>query len=169
MNQTLYLLRHAKSEPWSSGINDFGRTLNERGKKHMAILSSWMLKNLPAPKVVLCSASCRTRETLKPFAEKWLETEPNTVYLDEIYEASAGTLHSLAGNAFESTSTVMMVGHNPGFEYLALGLTADSETADITKMATGTLAVIDFPNGYVQDSGEGVLRHWVTRKSLSGE
>lgn len=167
MIQTLSLLRHAKAEPWSPGVDDFERSLSERGHKHMAQLSIWALKNLLAPDATLCSSSKRTRETLRPFFANWPGLELSTDYLDEIYEASTGMLHSVAESAFDSADSILMVGHNPGFEYLALGVLRNSDATGITKMASGTLAVIEFPNGYKQDCEQGVLRHWITRKNLS--
>ena len=166
MNQTLYLLRHAKAEPWEPGINDFQRELSERGKDHMHMLRDWAEENLTAPDIALCSPSARTRETLEPFFSTWPGLEQNTRYLDEIYESSTGTLHALAEEAFQSSSIVLMVGHNPGFEFLATAVMNDEEAARINKMATGTLAVIDFSDGYESDCGEGTLRDWVKRKSL---
>jgi phosphohistidine phosphatase len=166
MKQTLYLLRHAKSEPWSPGINDFNRSLNDRGHNHMARLSEWARSHLEMPSAVLCSAATRTRETLDPFLDIWPGLKDVTRYEEEIYEASTGMLHDLAGEAFETASIVLMIGHNPGFEYLAMSVIDDMTANSINKMATGTLAVIDFPDGYEEDCGMGELRHWVKRKDL---
>lgn len=167
MTQTLYLLRHAKAEPWMPGINDFARKLSERGLEHMHHLSRWALASLSEPEVVLCSSSNRTRETLEPFFKTWTDLPSHTNYMDEIYEGSTGTLHSMAEKFFERSETVMMIGHNPGFEHLATSLMRDQDSAQISKMATGTLAVIEFPAGYEIDCGEGVLREWITRRNLS--
>jgi phosphohistidine phosphatase len=166
MTQTLYLLRHAKAEPWMPGINDFERKLSERGREHMQSLSDWAAANLSEPEAVMCSSSFRTRETLEPFLSTWPQLPASTKYLDEIYESTTGTLHALAENAFTVSDSIMMIGHNPGFEYLASAVLRDSDAAKIRKMATGTLAVIDFPKGYDIDCGEGVLREWITRKSV---
>ena len=166
MKQTLYLLRHAKAEPWSPRINDFDRGLSPRGHDHMNRLSAWMLENLTAPQTVLCSSSRRTRETLTPFLDTWPNLSKITSYRDDIYEATTGTLQTLAGHSFEHSSISLMVGHNPGCEYLALSLMRDSDAGDIEKMAPGTLCVIEFPAGYSADCGDGILRHWVSRNKL---
>ena len=166
MNQTLYLLRHAKAEPWSPGINDFGRSLNQKGHDHMLHLAAWMQANLSAPGAALCSPSLRTRETIAPFFSAWPQLQDKTAYVEEMYEASTGLLHSLAEQAFEDSESVFMVGHNPGFEYLATAVLREADEEKITKMATGTLAVIEFPHGYQDDSGQGVPRHRVELKNL---
>lgn len=166
MSQTLYLLRHAKAEPWYPGINDFERALGQRGHDHMQGLSEWALEKLSAPESVLCSSSLRTRQTLIPLLDIWPQLSNRTTYLDEIYEASTGSLHALAGQAFRSSESILMVGHNPGFEQFALGVLRESDAAKITKMPTGVLAIIDFPNGYEHDCGQGLLRHWVKRSQV---
>lgn len=166
MSQTLYLLRHAKSVPWEPGDTDFDRSLSQRGRDHMQRLSSWMRDHLDPPGAALCSSSRRTRETISPILGIWPQITQHTSYLDEIYEASTGTLHALAERAFETADSVLMVGHNPGFEYLAIAVLRDSDAAGISKMATGTLAVIEFPSSYGEDSGQGILRQWIRRKSL---
>lgn len=166
MTQSLYLLRHAKAEPWFPGCDDFARVLSDRGQSHMALLSRWMASHIEEPDAVLCSTSARTRGTLAPILEVWPGLAERTRYLDEIYEASTGRLHSLAEQAFEQVDQVLMIGHNPGFEYLATSVLRDRDANRIGKMATGTLGQIDFNGGYSSDCGQGVLRHWVTRKNL---
>ena len=166
MIQTLYLLRHAKAEPWFPGVKDFERKLSQRGKNHMSRLSDWMKDKLAPPETALCSSSQRTRETLSPLLHAWTDLSEQTLYLEEIYDATAGALDALARRYFRDSSVILMVGHNPGFEYLALSVMRDHDAGEINKMATGTLAVIDFPAGYVPDSGNGTLRHWISRKNL---
>lgn len=166
MSQTLYLLRHAKSVPWRPGASDFDRGLNERGYEHMRRLASWMSEHLEPPETTLCSTARRTRETLSPIIDAWPQMAAGIGYLDEIYEASSGTLHALAERAFGSSDRLLLVGHNPGFEYLAISLLRTADAGRIDKMATGTLAVIEFPAGYEADSGQGILRHWIHRKNL---
>jgi len=166
MNQTLYLLRHAKAEPWSPGSNDIERRLSQRGHSHMQSLSAWMLEHLPAPEIVLCSPSQRTRETLAALTESWPELGEKVVYPEQLYEATTGLLHSLAEAAFKRSPSVMMVGHNPGFEYLLQSVLRDRDATNVDKMATGTLAVVDFTDSYEAGCGSGILRHWMRRRDL---
>lgn len=166
MKQSLYLLRHAKAEPWYPGVVDFNRELSDRGREHMTLLCHWLPRNLAEPSVVLCSPSARTRETLEPVFDVWPDLYQRTEYVDKIYEGSTGTLHRIAERAFESSPTVMMVGHNPGFESLAHAVLSDQNGRSLQRMSTGTLAVIEFPEGYAASCGEGRLVHWVKRKDL---
>lgn len=166
MSQVLYLLRHAKAEPWYPGVNDYSRPLNERGHEHMRTLVARFGDQIDWPENILCSGSTRTRETLAPFIAANPELQGNTTYTDDIYEASAGTLHALALDAFETTQSLMMVGHNPGFEQLTMALVRHEDTTGIYKMPTGTLAVIEFDRGFRQDAGDGALKYWLRRKDL---
>ncbi len=164
--QTLYLLRHAKAVPWLPGIDDFSRSLSQRGRSHMAALSGWVQRELAPPGAVLCSPSARTRETLEPLLDTWPISDPAVVYLPQIYEASTAMLFELASDAFQAADIVLMVGHNPGFELLALDVMRSSDAGPIHKMPTGTLAVIDFERGWSLDAGQGGLRHWIRRRDL---
>jgi phosphohistidine phosphatase len=164
--QFLYLLRHAKAEPWYPGVNDFERPLNHRGAEHMQRLARWVQQSLPSPQRVLCSPSARTRETLEPFLSVWPDLPSVTRYVPEIYEATTGRLQALAAAAFEEVDSVMMVGHNPGFEYLALSVLNDRDADRVRKMATGSLAVIEFRKGWASGAGDGTLAHWIRRKDL---
>lgn len=166
MSQVLYLLRHAKAEPWYPGVNDYSRPLNERGREHMRALVARFGDQIDWPEKILCSGSTRTRETLAPFLAVNPELQGNTTYTDDIYEASAGTLHALAQDAFETARSLMMVGHNPGFEQLTMALVRHEDTAGIHKMPTGTLAVIEFAGGFGLDAGDGALQYWLRRKDL---
>lgn len=168
MTQTLMLLRHAKAVPWGYDVDDFSRSLAPRGKRHMARLSTWAAAHLASPNYVLCSSSARTVETLEPFLRVWPGLVEHTQYLDDLYHASAGSLHHHAGKALLEHGSVLMIGHNPGFESLAFSLLERNTALPLQRMATGTLGVFEFPEGFA--SGEAaLLRHWVTRHDLSAD
>ncbi len=145
--QQLYLLRHAEAEPWSPLGNDFSRPLSTSGKRHAQALSSWAVDTLLPPDTVLCSPAKRTRETLAPLLAKWPNTLGTTDYVNSMYGASLDMLLTLAGDAFSYSQRLLMVGHNPGFEDLLIKLLQADDPARTQKMATGTLAVIEFPKG----------------------
>ncbi len=166
MSQILILLRHAKAVPWQSGIDDFARDLAGKGEAHMDQLSRWVNEHLEVPERVLCSTAARTVQTLAPFLSAWGESAPAVSYLDSMYHASTGSLHHLAVEALNSADSVLMVGHNPGFENLALGLMPDADRAKHQRMATGTLGVFEFENGFDGGEHDGRLLHWVTRKDF---
>jgi phosphohistidine phosphatase len=167
MKQQLYLLRHAKAEPWNPLGNDFSRPLSSKGSRHANVLSSWASETLPAPDTVLCSPAKRTRGTLAPLLSKWPQLLATTDYVDSMYGASLNMLLTLAGDAFSYSQLLLMVGHNPGFEDMLINILQREQAASIQKMATGTLAVIEFSNGFSKDAGNGTLVHLMRRKDFS--
>ncbi|NOR19246.1 MAG: hypothetical protein GQ538_04060 [Xanthomonadales bacterium] len=167
MEKQLYILRHAKSEPWSPLGNDFSRSLSHMGNQHAEALSSWANEKLTAPDTVLCSPAKRTRETLAPIMSKWPQLLSSTDYVDSMYGATLNMLLTLAEEAFSYTQRLMLIGHNPGFENLLINVLQAEQAAGIHKMATGTLAVIEFPDGFRRDARNGKLLHLRRRKDFS--
>lgn len=162
----LYLLRHAKSEPWSPLGNDFSRTLSDSGVDDAQIIADWAIETLPVPDTVLCSPAKRTRQTLAPFLTQWPQLLSVTDYVDPLWGASINMLCTLMEDAFSYSERLLMVGHNPAFEGLLISVLQPEQAAVIHKMATGTLAVIEFPDDFRRDAHDGKLLHRVRRKNL---
>ena len=145
----LLLLRHAKSERATS--EDLKRGLETRGEKDSARMGRYLREDAYLPDLVLCSASTRTRETLKLVLSE-LGKAPPVQYLAELYLAEPDVILSLVHHAPEKCSTLMVVGHNPGLERCAMALAAPPEEkrrrkrydAMAEKFPTGALAVLDF-------------------------
>ena len=100
MTHQLYLLRHAKTEPWSPLGNDFSRTLRTIGIRHAQAVADWALRTIPIPDTVLCSPAKRTRETLAPMLAQWPQLLSTTDYVDSMYGASLHMLLTLTEDAF---------------------------------------------------------------------
>jgi len=166
MKQELYLLRHAKAEPWSPLGNDFSRPLRKVGNRHARAVSDWAFKTLLTPDTILCSPAKRTRETLAPLLARWPRLLSATDYVDSMYGASLDRLYTLAEDAFSYSQRLLMVGHNPAFEDMLIGILQKHQAVDINKMATGTFAVIEFPDGFRRQTANGNLLHLVRRKDL---
>jgi len=167
MTRQLYLLRHANAEPWSPLGNDFSRSLSSSGTRHAQLVSGWAQETLPPPDTVLCSPAKRTRETLAPLLSRWPKLLANTDYVDSMYGASLNMLLILAEDAFSYSERLLMVGHNPGVQYLLMNILQNSRAAGTQKMATGTLAVIEFPGDFKRDAHQGSLLHLVAQKDVS--
>jgi phosphohistidine phosphatase len=135
--KTLLLLRHAKSGQKDSGVADFDRPLNGRGRKAAEIMGRFIRKQKVAPDLLLSSPAIRARETI----ETVIKTAklPTELRFDQrIYEAGPLRLLEVVSQIEEERGTVLLVGHNPGMEELLQLLTDGHE-----HMATGTLAKID--------------------------
>lgn len=164
--QQLYLLRHAEAEPWSPLANDFSRPLSAKGKCHAQALSVWAAQHLALPDTVLCSPSKRTRETLAPLLAKWPQLLATTDYVDSIYGASLDMLLTLAEDAFSYSQRLLMVGHNPGIGELVANVLHAGNVVEMRTMATGTLAVIEFPGGFKSTSANGNLLEMIRHEDL---
>jgi len=162
----LFLLRHAKAEPWSPLGNDFSRALSDRGIRDAQFVADWALEKLPAPDTVLCSPAKRTRQTLAPLLSQWPQLLAVTDYADSIYGASLSMLYTLMEDAFSYSDRLLMVGHNPAFEGLLINVLQAKQAAEIRRMATGTLAVIEFPDQFRRDVHDGKLLYRARRKHL---
>lgn len=148
---TLLLLRHAKSDWDNPALADFDRPLAKRGKKAAPRMGAEIAALGLRPDLVLCSTAARAKETLALTLPELGTSPPQVVYDETIYMAAPETLLGLlrklpAGK--ERPQTVMVVGHNPGFEELAEILVGggDEEAQDMMaeKFPTCSLAVITF-------------------------
>jgi len=144
----LYLLRHAKSSWDDPDLDDFDRPLNKRGRKAAKAMALYFRHAGILPQAVLCSPAKRTRETLKHLMPV-LGQVP--VQFDRrIYEASYQTLLLCLADLPSEAGSVLLVGHNPGLERLALYLMSDQGHGPGAerlqdKYPTGSLAVLSAP------------------------
>lgn len=145
MAHTLYLLRHAKSSWSKPGLDDFDRPLNPRGKATRDFLVDWFADNGIRPDLVICSPAKRTRQTLKPIKALW-DPRPEIVFEASVYEAELATLKNTLRHASSDHRSILLVGHNPGLQQLALDLMdngSDAHSQSLrTKFPTGAIACL---------------------------
>ena len=148
MTLRLMLLRHAKSSWTDPGVVDRDRPLNPRGIKAAAAMGAYMRKEALVPELVLCSPARRARETWRLVAEK-LKDAPKIIVDDAIYDfGNGGRIIDAIGNTADRERSVLVTGHNPSLERLALRLSGDGDNKSRRRMEqkfpTGALAIIDF-------------------------
>ncbi len=117
--RTLILFRHAKSDQ-SSSEADIDRPLNPRGERQAPEAGRWLAGNIDEIDLAVVSPARRARATWE-LASAELDRQPETRIDERVYGASdlLGVVRDLPDDAH----TVVMVGHNPGFEDLASFLT----------------------------------------------
>lgn len=164
--QSLMILRHAKAVPWSPAAEDFPRKLSQAGVTHARNVATWVHEHQLTPDQVLCSPAQRTRETLAPLLALQPGLEATVEFLPSLYGASVATLHAVLDAAFAERDRVMLVGHNPGLEMLAFDTLSTADRQGFKRLPTGTLLVVEFPNGWSSDEGRGHLQHKVRGKKL---
>jgi phosphohistidine phosphatase len=167
MTQQLYLLRHAEADSWSPLGNDFSRSLTPIGAQHARLVSTRASETLASPDTILCSPAKRTRETLAPFLSHWTRLLETTDYVDSIYGASLTMLLTLTEDAFSYSERLLIIGHNPGVMNLLVSVLQPQQAGGIKSMGTGTLAVIEFPDGFNRHAHAGKLLHLIRKEDFS--
>ncbi len=154
----LALLRHAKAERESPDGSDFERPLNERGRVDAGRMGREIRDLGLHFDLVLASPARRVAETVEHVGELAAISELR------IYEASSRQLHDLIRSTDDAVDSLLMVGHNPGFEQLAAQLTANA----IEDFPTAALAEIDLPVDHWRDVERGIgrLNRFVTPNDL---
>jgi phosphohistidine phosphatase len=125
-NRKLVLFRHAKSA-WPD-VPDHERPLANRGIRAAPVMGRWLRDAGLVPELVLCSTARRARETWQ-FAEAGLAATPPVSFEDRIYDEDATGLLALIREVPPATVTLLLIGHNPAIEDLALMLAARPGTA----------------------------------------
>jgi phosphohistidine phosphatase len=164
----LYLLRHAKSSWKDVSLPDHDRPLAGRGRRATVAIARHLREQGIQPELVLCSTARRARETLEG-----IEPALGTAALcleDELYAAGAPGLLERLRRVPDQVESVMLIGHNPGLEDLALGLARPSPVASdlATKYPTGALATVAFSAStwHELDYGTGDLVDLVRPRDL---
>ena len=81
------------------------------------------------PDQVLCSAAARARETLDAVRSAF-PTGTSVAIEERLYMASAENLMRRLRAVPDAAASVMVIGHNPGLQELALLLSSDGSDAD---------------------------------------
>lgn len=152
----IYLLRHAKSSWKQEDLADHDRPLAGRGRRAAKAIADHLRTCGIEPDLVLCSTARRARETLDPIAPALPES---TVEFErELYGAGAQELLGRLRRLPDTVASVLLIGHNPGMEELAIELARPGVTllAELeAKYPTGALAELAFPGDSWTGLGAG--------------
>jgi len=143
----LLLLRHAKTERAAPGEADRARKLTDRGHADAPIIGAYMARHDLVPDLALVSPVTRAQQTWTAVAAM-LPKKPRVDEDARIYNAGPWDLMDIIREA-DGARTLLVVGHNPGLQELAVLLIASGD-ADVReriaeKLPTSGLVVIDFP------------------------
>jgi phosphohistidine phosphatase len=164
----VYLLRHAKSSWKHPELADRDRPLSGRGRRAAEAIARHLREREIAVDVVLCSPARRARETLERI-EPVLGRDVVRVEA-ELYPGDPDVLLELLRGAPASAASVMLIGHNPSLEQLAVVLarpSAELRTLD-AKFPTAALATLAFDVSRWRslDAGSGELVGFVRPRDL---
>ena len=134
--RTLYLLRHAKSSWKDPSQADFERPLANRGRKACEIVARLIQDRGLEFDLLLCSTAIRARETID-LVSKYAKLRTELRFDERIYEATVAQLVEIISELENDRKSVLLVGHNPGFEdllHLFSGADQRFPTASLAKI-----------------------------------
>jgi phosphohistidine phosphatase len=164
----LFLLRHAKSSWDDPELADHDRPLAPRGRRAAKAMAEHLRRERIAPALVLCSSARRAQETLDRIAPA-LGADASVLIEAELYRASASDLLERLRRLPETTGSVMLVGHNPAVQELALTVASrgPGRAAIQGKYPTAGLAAFGFEGSWSElHAGAAELVGFVTPKAL---
>lgn len=125
--RTIILLRHGKSSWSDPTLSDVDGPLAPRGKRASRRIAKYLRRKRIRPALALCSPSLRTRQTLEAI-EPSLGKNCCVELVAELYAASERELLERLRALPESAASVMLIGHNPALQQLALVLASRALT-----------------------------------------
>lgn len=170
--KSLHLLRHAKSSWKDPGLNDHDRPLNKRGRQTAKMMAAYLRRAKIAPDVVICSTAVRAQQTLDPII-KAAKKQPSIILARGIHEGAQRTLWEQLWILPESARSVLLIGHNPALQDLALEL-AHADLSNLLpsaggKFPTGAMASFRFDGAWKALEPHGaVLASFITPRALIG-
>ncbi len=172
--KVLTLLRHAKSG-WDDPVaRDFDRPLNKRGRRAAVTVGREMRAEGMAFDAVIASPAARVVETLQDVGDGYGRAL-DAVHDPDLYLASPAVLLDRVQHMDDRVERLLVVGHNPGLEQLAMMLAGSDRSgrlADLEhKYPTATVAVIEFDVERWADvrKGGGTLTRFIRPRDLDPE
>ena len=165
----LLILRHAKSDWGNPSLRDFDRPLNDRGRKAAPEMGKLIASKGPIDKI-LASPAQRVIETLEGVRMSAPEL-PQAQFEQHLYGATVNEIVGLLQAHGGDAERLLLVGHNPGLHWLALGLSDGADHPDRDQLAhkfpTAGLAHIEFDGDWAQlKEGSGRLLSFTRPKDL---
>ena len=166
MKHRLIVLRHAKAD--RGPMPDHERPLTGRGRRDSLAAGRWLADGGFRPDLTVCSTAARARETWALAAVELGEPVPTT-YERGVYEADLDDLLQIVHETPDEVRTLLLVGHNPGFQDLVLELTGESEgdtlVAARTDFGTAAVAVLALRGPWADAGpGHGTLTQFVVAR-----
>ncbi|MBF0447019.1 MAG: histidine phosphatase family protein [Magnetococcales bacterium] len=127
MARHLIIMRHAKSAWDTDAITDFERPLAKRGKIDAPRMGQWLLDQSMVPDYIVSSPAQRAKETTLKICKAMNIKKSNINWDPRVYGAGTEDLLEILSEIPSKNNSVMLVGHNPGLEFLASYLTQQVE------------------------------------------
>lgn len=120
----LIVMRHAKSSWSSEATSDHQRPLNERGQRDAPKVAAYLKECGWKPDFILSSDACRTRETCAGMMRGFEDDIP-VEFVRGLYLAGYHDLLQEVAVVDDQLRTLLVLGHNPGWEVVVQKLTGE--------------------------------------------
>ncbi|MEO6283662.1 MAG: histidine phosphatase family protein [Dyadobacter sp.] len=140
MKKTLILVRHATAEDQTFRIKDFDRNLNNKGLAEALTMGKWLDENKIKPDIYVTSPASRAYKTAEVIAEQLGIAVADIQTQAGIYDGGPRAYLHAVTHVAESSSSLILFGHNPDITYFAEYLSGSS----IGSMKKGAIAIIEF-------------------------
>lgn len=158
----LLLLRHAKSS-WSEPVlADYDRPLNKRGKDDAPRMGDFLRREDLVPDLIISSTAKRARHSAELVADA-AGYEGDILLTRELYHADPNTFLEIARDLGRDQQRLLLVGHNPGIEYLVEALSGYYERMPTAAIAYFQLS-IDAWAQLDEDTPAKLLAVWLPRE-----
>jgi phosphohistidine phosphatase len=164
----LYLLRHAKSSWKEPGLDDQDRPLNKRGRQAAKIMAMYLRRSKIKPDLVICSTAARAKQTLNPISKA--VNPPKIILERKIFVGAQQELWEQLWNIPKGTKSVLLIGHNPALQNLALELAQAGKPLPFAgdKFPTGAMASFRFRGAWKALEPQGAeLFSFITPKTIA--
>ena len=155
----LLLMRHAKSSWKKKNLADIERPLSPRGEKDALAMGRLLRKKDLVPDLIIASPAVRARQTAQAVAEK-SHYPKEVLFIETLYMAEAPEILGALASLPDEVNSVLLVGHNPGLEYILQVLTGKIESLPTATIAYLSLPVSHWPEitGNIKGEFEKVWR-----------
>jgi phosphohistidine phosphatase len=137
MKRRLIVMRHCKSSWDHPGLSDHQRPLNKRGTKDAPAVAARLAELGWVPDRVVSSDAARTQETWAGLESAW-KTGIAPTFTNALYGADATELAAVIARQPPVSKCLLVLGHNPGWEYFAGWLAGRHQP-----MTTGNAALLE--------------------------
>ena len=112
--KTLLIIRHAKSSWDISTLNDFDRSLNDRGKKDAPVMAQRLLDKKIIIDAFVSSPAKRAKKTAELFCYTYDKNKDHIIFVPSLYHAAPQIFFDVIEQLNNDFESVAIFSHNPG-------------------------------------------------------
>ena len=112
--KTVLIIRHAKSSWDIATLNDFDRTLNERGKKDAPVMAQRLINRKINIDAFVASPAKRAKKTAELFCTVYNKNKEDIILIPTLYHAAKQVFFEVIEQLNDDFKIVAIFSHNPG-------------------------------------------------------